>query len=358
MSLKADFTKRYPDGPSIRAVFELDLKCSSITVLFGPSGCGKTTVLRVLSGLERPEQGSILLDGQIWFHSDGTHIIEAPERRVGHVFQESALFPHMTVATNVSYGLRKWPTRSRGKRVSELLERMGVGALAQRRPGELTGGQKQRVALARALAPYPRILLLDEPFASLDRPAAVQLRQDLQNLLKQEEIPALLVTPHRGDALSLGDRLLRMEHGRIIQDGRPEEVLTGIPENGEGGGGCVVKAHCAGRVEGLLKLQAGSAVLYAPDPGDVKDHVHLCIHNEGVALERPGPGITSHRNALPSRVIAIIPEGPLTRIRLDCGFPLEALLTNWASHDLRLRVGDPIQALVKAAAIQVIPVNS
>jgi len=357
MTLKVDFTKRHPEGPAIHASFELNVEAFGITVLFGPSGCGKTTLLRVLSGLERPEKGSILLDGQIWFHTDGRRFIEAPERQVGYVFQESILFPHMTVAANVSYGLRKWSTQARGKRVSQLLERVGVGAMAQRRPSELTAGEKQRVALARALASRPRLVLLDEPFASLDRPAAEQLRQDLRNLLKDEGIPALLVSQHRGEALALGDRLLLMEQGRIIQDGHPEAVLSGIREDGKRGIESVLKARCTGRMEGLLKLQTGSTVLYAADPGGVKDHVHVCIRSEGVALERPGPRNLSHRNALSSRVKNLVSEGTLTRVSLDCGFPLEALLTTWACHDLRLRVGDPIQALVKATAIRVIPVD-
>lgn len=229
MTLQADFSKRYPQGPSIRAAFEMDLRRFGVTVLFGPSGCGKTTVLRVLSGLERPDQGSIRMDGQIWFHTDGTRFIEAAERKVGYVFQESLLFPHLTVAANVGYGLRTWATKARGKRVAELLEKVGVSELAKRRPSELSGGQKQRVALARALAPRPRLLLLDEPFASLDRPAAEQLRQELRALLQAENLPALLVTHHREDALALGDRMMRMDQGRIVQEGRPEDVLTGLP---------------------------------------------------------------------------------------------------------------------------------
>jgi len=357
MSLQVDFLKCHPGGPAIRARFDLDLARFGITILFGPSGCGKTTVLRVLSGLDRPESGAIILDGANWVRPDRTRPVEARHRRVGQVFQEPALFPHLTVAQNVGYGLRGWPARARDERVLELLERVGVGELARRRPGALSGGQKQRVALARALAPRPRLLLLDEPFAALDRPSAEQLRRELRAMLKAEAMPALLVTHHRGDALSLGDRLLRMDQGRIVQDGLPEEVLTGIASADTLGAECIVRARCAGRVEGLLRLEAGPAVLYAADPGQVGTNVHLCIRSEGVALERSGPGLLSHRNVLPARVLDLLQEGPLTRVRLDCGFPLEALLTTWACLDLQLKPGDSVQALVKATAIRVIPID-
>ena len=235
---------------------------------------------------------------------------------------------------------------------------MGLEGLEHRRPGELSGGQRQRVALARALAPRPRLLLLDEPFASLDRPAAEQLRQELRAILKAEGIPAVLVTHDRGDALSLGDRMLRMEAGRIIQDGRPEEVLTGIAANLEDAGSeSVALAQVVGRREGLLCLEVGRALLFAPDPGGEFRQARICIRSEGVALERLDTGAASTRNHLPAQVVDLDIRGALARVRLDCGFSLEALITTWASRDLGLKVGDDVTALVKATAIRVVPID-
>ncbi|MDR3682880.1 MAG: ABC transporter ATP-binding protein [Geothrix sp.] len=354
MRLTVEVQRQFAGGPLIQAALDLDLDRFGITVLFGPSGCGKTTLLRLISGLERPDGGQISLDGAVW--SRGARWLPAHHRRVGYVFQEGALFPHLSVAANIAFGLGRGSTHA--GRVADLVRRLGLAGLEHRRPGELSGGQKQRVALARALAPRPRLVLLDEPFASLDRPAAEGLRHELRAMLKAEGLPALLVTHDRAEALSLGDRLLRMEAGRIVEAGRPEDVLTGLaPELDQGGTESVVRARVVGRKEGLLCLEVGSARLFAPDPGGEFSQARLCIRSEGVSLEREGGAPVSARNHLPARVVALDIRGALARVRLDCGFPLESLVTAWACRDLGLGVGDPVTALVKATAIQVVPVD-
>jgi molybdate transport system ATP-binding protein len=354
MKLTADVQRQFPGGPLIQAALELDLDRFGITVLFGPSGCGKTTLLRMLSGLERPDGGVISLDGTPWFQ--GGRQVPAPQRRVGHVFQDAALFPHLSVASNIGFGLHG--NSARPGRVAELIQRVGLSGLEARRPGELSGGQQQRVALARALAPRPRLLLLDEPFASLDRPAAELLRRELRSMLRADGIPALLVTHDRGEALSLGDRMLRMEAGRIVQEGRPEDLLTGIATDlDEVGSETVLRARVVGRREGLLCLEVGESLLYAPDPGGDFHQARLCIRSEGVALERLDSQPVSSRNHLPARIVDLELRGALARVRLDCGFQLEALVTAWACRDLSLGVGDSITALVKATAIQVVPMD-
>jgi molybdate transport system ATP-binding protein len=357
MGLKARFTKTFPSGPAIEAEFELALGSFGLTVLVGPSGCGKTTVLRCLAGLERPDGGSIQAGGEVWFHP-GLPPLPAARRGIGYVFQESALFPHLSVAGNIGYGLHGWPRAERRARVAELIRLMGLDGLAGRRPGAVSGGEKQRVALARALAPRPRLVLLDEPFASLDRSAADQLRHKLRQILQTLEVPAVLVTHDPQEALALGDRMLLMAQGRIIREGTPAEVLSANGDATQAQMGEVLRAKVLDRVEGLLHLAVGGARLFAPDPGGEFKEAYACIRGEGVSLERGVHGQMSQRNRLPATILRIDPQGALCRVRLDAGMPLEALITTWACGDLELAPGQQVHALVKASAIQVIPIEA
>ncbi len=222
MELKADFIKRYDHGTAVQAEFCLELEGFSITVLFGPSGCGKTTILRCLAGLERPQEGCIQIGPEAWF--DGPLGIQRPahQRQIGLVFQDSALFPHLDVAANIAFGLRHLAGPGRARRVEHLMELVGLQGMGKRRTTELSGGQGQRVALARALAPGPRLLLLDEPFASLDRCGREQLRASLRGILAESGTPTLLVTHDGNEALCLGDRFLMMEEGRLKPELTPE----------------------------------------------------------------------------------------------------------------------------------------
>ena len=361
MALNCDFTRIYPGGLRVEGTFDVDLDRFGVTVLFGTSGCGKTTILRCLAGLDRPDAGLILADGAPWFDAQSRRCVPPQHRRVGYVFQESALFPHLDVRGNIAFGIRSWPARERQERLREMIHLMGLEGLERRRPLGLSGGEKQRVALARALAPRPRMLLLDEPFASLDRPAAEHLRRELRHVLQALATPAMLVTHNRDEALSLGDRLLLMREGSIRQSGSPAEVFA-RPDSREAaelmGFSTVLRTRVQGRKEGLLRLQAGDAELLASDPGGEFREAYACIRGEGVSLERHGSAVVTQRNHLAGRVAAIQPLGPLVRVRVDCGFPLEALITTWACEDLALAVGDPIHALIKATAVVIIPIEA
>jgi len=212
--VKAYGAVRAVDGVSFTA------RRGEIVALLGPSGCGKTTTLRLVAGLEAPDGGSIAIDGAT---VSGPGVWVAPERRrVSMVFQHYALFPHMTVAENVGYGLDRAPDRA--TRVAELLAMVGLGALAGRMPHELSGGQQQRVALARALAPRPAILLLDEPFSNLDARLRLMVREEVRDILKATGTTAIFVTHDQEEALFIGDRVAVLSGGRLEQIDSPEGI--------------------------------------------------------------------------------------------------------------------------------------
>lgn len=216
-------SKRYP-GQVKPAVHDLSFSVEEgdILALVGPSGCGKTTCLRLIAGLERPDFGWIHLNGKR-MAGEGTFI--PPEKRgVGLVFQEHALFPHMNVYENVAFGL-KAKNGKKGQQVNEYLELVGLQALAKRYPQALSGGERQRVALARALAPQPELLLLDEPFSSLDADLRIQMREQVRKILKSIQATVIFVTHDQEEALFMGDRLAVFQDGEIEQIGSPEEVF-------------------------------------------------------------------------------------------------------------------------------------
>ena len=197
----------------------LEVGRGEIVALCGPTGCGKTTLLRVLAGFERPEAGRVEIDGQAV--AGGGAWVAPDRRRVGMVFQDYALFPHLDVAANVGFGVRRF---ERSGRVLELLDLVGLGDLGNRFPDELSGGQQQRVALARALAPRPAVVLLDEPWGAIDPLLRGTLRDDVVRILRETGVTALLVTHDREDAFSVADRIALMRDGRIVQAGVPEQL--------------------------------------------------------------------------------------------------------------------------------------
>lgn len=222
-----DVSKAFP-RLSIPAVDQVSLKLptGSILGLLGPSGCGKTTLLRLIAGFERPDSGVIKLNGQQV--ADGYGCL-APERRaIGMVFQDFALFPHLTVAQNIGFGLttsKLYRTKvSRRERVAEVLDLVRLQGLETRFPHELSGGQQQRVALARAIAPNPTLVLLDEPLSNLDAQVRVQLREELREILKESGSTAVFVTHDQEEAMSMSDQLAVMRNGKLEQFGSPESI--------------------------------------------------------------------------------------------------------------------------------------
>ncbi len=215
-------TKAFGPAPVVTDV-SLALEPGEIVALVGPSGSGKTTFLRLVAGFETPDGGTVALEGRL-VAGQGAWV--APEaRRLGMVFQDYALFPHMAVAENVAFGLKGWPKHARNRRAREMLEMVRMAHLAERYPYQLSGGEQQRVALARSLAPRPLALLLDEPFSNLDPQLRLQLRAEVKSILRSSGVTAIYVTHDQEEALFMGDRVAVMNAGSLEQVGTPEEIF-------------------------------------------------------------------------------------------------------------------------------------
>jgi iron(III) transport system ATP-binding protein len=215
---------RYYPSQKLPAVddLSLELEKGEILALLGPSGCGKTTTLRLIAGFEQPDAGLVEIGGRVM--ADDHRFVPPEQRGVGVVFQEYTLFPHLTVAENILFGLRNLSAENRRARLREMLETVGLTSLARRYPHELSGGQQQRVALARALAPRPAVLLLDEPFSNLDADLRTQMLHEVYTILRECGTTAVFVTHDHEEAFMVADRVGVLNRGRLEQLGRPEEI--------------------------------------------------------------------------------------------------------------------------------------
>ncbi len=217
-----DLSLRFPGGVQAVDGLSLSVAHGEILALMGPSGSGKTTVLRIIAGLERPDRGRLVIRGHL---VAGPRVFVEPERRgVGLVFQDYALFPHLTVKENVGFGLHPWRRDARRRRVDEVLELVGLAGVAHRPPHELSGGQQQRVALARALAPAPDVILLDEPFSNLDADLRGQIREEVGRILRYSSTTAIFVTHDQEEGFAIADRVGVLHDGRLEQVESPERV--------------------------------------------------------------------------------------------------------------------------------------
>jgi len=358
--LVLDVERRFPGGPTVSAALATTLRPGEILVLFGPSGSGKTTVVRGVAGLDRPDRGKVAFGGETWSDTDSGTFVPPQRRRVGYVRQEPSLFPHLTVRRNIEYGLGGLTSAARAARVAELVELLELGDLLHRHPPQLSGGQAQRVALARAVAPNPRLLLLDEPFAALDQPSRARLRRFVRAAITRLAGSAVLVTHDRTEAIALGDQMAVLAGGRIRQVGpslevfrRPADLVVAQSVGVES----VLPARVGRSEHGLVELRVNGALLLAADvePGTNEGDVFACIRAEDVTLERAAPAGASARNHLPGRVVRIESDGPLERVTVDCGFELAALITRHAREEMSLHAGGAVVAAIKATAVHLVP---
>ena len=330
----------------------LEAPAGELVVLLGPNGAGKTTLLRALAGLLPLAGGRVVLDGQVLEDPAAGVRVPAERRPVGVVFQDGLLFPHLSALENVAFGLRARGVPRREARAGALawLERVGLAEVAGARPRALSGGQRQRVALARALATSPRLLLLDEPFAAVDAGARARLRRELRGHLAAVPGARLLVTHDPVEALTLADRLVVLERGRVTQAGTPGEV-SARPRSryvAELVGVNLFRGRAAG---GRVELGGGARLVVT---GGHDGEVFAVVHPRAVALHRRPPEGTP-RNVWRGEAEVLDVLGDRVRVRVTGPVPLVAEVTPAGASDLRLADGGPVWATVKATEVDVYP---
>jgi iron(III) transport system ATP-binding protein len=339
-----DVSKSFQPGVPVLQEVSLQVDTGTMVCLLGPSGCGKTTLLRLIAGFEEPDSGEIYLIKRLV--SRPGLVVPPEQRHIGMVFQDFALFPHLTVGQNIQFGLFRWPVAWRRARLAEMLHLVDMAGIANRYPHELSGGQQQRVALARALAPNPQLLLLDEPFSNLDVNLRQQLRDEVQAILQRTGITTLLVTHDREEALSLSHTLAVIEHGRIVQHAAPDEV---------------VRHPCVRFVAQFLAL--GHFL-----PGEIRQDcittemgdipltadVHLTSSDRHVdVLIRPESLQLGGEDGTPAQVTQSSYHG--TRKLYTLRLPSGTVLCGLFPHDVALKPGEQIRVILHPADIVAFP---
>lgn len=329
-----------------------------VTAVFGPSGAGKTSLLDLIAGLRSANSALIQLDGRVLTDTAKKISVPPHQRGIGYVPQDLALFPHLSVRRNLLYGRKSDDDAHSAFSFDRITDVLEIRPLVSRGVMELSGGEKQRVALARALLASPKLLLLDEPLASLDAPLKAKIIPYLSRIRDEFQIPMLCVTHDRLAALTLADEIVVLMNGKVMQTGPVSEVFT-RPANAEVARFAGVETIQPGKInkvkDGLATVTVGRVALTAVAPADASDEVFVCIRGEEVILQRDIASASSVRNRLPAGVVALRDEGPLVRVELDAGFPLFALVTRPACAELGLREGGNITALIKAPAIHLVP---
>ncbi len=340
--------------------FALDVALEAPTAgclaLAGPSGAGKSSVLRIVAGLLRPESGQVSCGAETWLDTSRGIDVAPEHRRCGYVFQDYALFPHLSARQNVAYPLRGEPRRDRHRRATELLERFGVAHLADARPRTMSGGERQRVALARALARRPEALLLDEPLSALDARTRASASRELAAVLRETGVPALLVTHDFTEAALLGDEVGVIDDGRVVQQGTAAE-LAASPASAfvaDFTGAVVLTGTASPEPDGLTRvaLDGGGAVA-STEAGE--GPVAVSVYPWEIILEPAGgDNAGSAQNHLDVEVISITTVGNRVRVGLAAPQPLTAEISDASVRRLGLAPGSHVVATWKAASTRLL----
>jgi molybdate transport system ATP-binding protein len=338
--------------------FTLDLACeiaAGITILFGSSGAGKTTLLDCVAGLTTPDRGKVRMGEQVWFDAVLGTNVAVQHRNLGYVFQNLALFPHLSVEKNLAYGLTSLGKTERETRIRSILESFRISHLRTRGPRQISGGERQRVALARALVTDPCVLLLDEPLAGLDAPTKSAIVDDLRAWNHARRIPILYVTHNREEVFALGERVLILENGRLVAQGTPHEVMTAprqetvaqlagfenvfevqviSPHPERGTMTCRIANSKLGLETPLVRAKPGARLRLAIGAGDI-------------LLASVQPAGLSARNIIPGRVLSLEQRDIIVTATVECGVRMAVKLTLAACDDLHLQPGREVWLIIK-----------
>lgn len=360
MSLSVAIKHRFA-GFEIDAAFEAP---AGITALFGRSGAGKTTVVNAVSGLLRPNEGRVVVDGETLLDTERHIAVPVHRRRIGYVFQEGRLFPHMTVRQNLAFGRWFAPKHAPAENMNHVVELLGIGHLLARRPVHLSGGEKQRVAIGRALLSAPRLLLMDEPLASLDEERKADILPYIERLSGEVRIPVLYVSHSISEVARLATTIVIMREGKVLRAGPADELLADpgvLPALGRHEAGAVLTACCERHHDdGMSELSHAGGALFLPKiDARSGDAVRLRIRASDIMLSLTRPEDISALNILAVTVDGIHPgEGPGVAVALQAGNDrLLARLTRRSVEGLRLTEGMQVFAVVKSMAVARSDVN-
>lgn len=354
MSLSVDIAHPF-DGFDLTVAFEAP---RGITALFGRSGTGKTTVVNAVSGLLRPQRGRLTLAGEVLLDTATGVDLPTHKRRLGYVFQDGRLFPHLSVRQNLTYGARFAPAHATGPGLTEVCDMLGIGALLDRRPGALSGGEKQRVAIGRALLSRPRMLLMDEPLAALDAARKEEILPYLERLRDHTDIPILYVSHSVAEVARLATWVVVLEAGRVVRAGTAGQVLSDpetVRQIGLREAGAVLPATVAAHhPDGLTELAVSGGRLFLPETdAAVGAHIRVRVLAHDVIISRTAPVGLSALNILDCEVLALhAGGGPGVMVQMRCGDDrLLARVTRRSADALDLTPGLHVFAVAKSVSV-------
>ena len=331
---------------------------SGVTALFGPSGAGKTSIINMVAGLSRPDYGRIAVNGLCLFDSASGINLPPEKRRIGYVFQDGRLLPHLSVRANLVYGMHRVPKKQRFVKFNHIVDLLGIDHLIHRRPAGLSGGEKQRVAIGRAMLTSPAILLMDEPLASIDAGRKAEVMPFIMRLAEEFAIPTLYVTHSMDEILNLATHIVIMENGHVRSHGLMEDTLShpsiqSFFNQDDKGTVLPAKVETPMDSSGLTRLKvAGHILKIQPIQASAGSTVRLRIPSRYVALSLNPPDQSSFQNIFPGTVAQIVDQAtPFVDIRIDIGCDLWARITRQALEDLKLRTGQHVFALIKSVAV-------